>query len=220
MNIMRIFQELLISFEMQEFDSYLTFMEEHLSNESLVIKQQFEETILDKDQDEVQHIFEYFYEEEFTNITSSFPRMYRESLFLSIYAYLERKMKSFCDLDKDSKISLKDISHGGIYKYFFYLNNVTGLELNKEDPLFKMLQVYNKLRNRLAHTDSYLTEKEYKELSFIKGLKFSMIDKDRYEIENIDQSFNQKFLDVCSQYLHTINSAFKTEKSNTNKTPN
>ncbi|WP_165748443.1 hypothetical protein [Cellulophaga sp. Z1A5H] len=113
----------------------------------------------------------YQYEEE---INTTLMKTHRYSAFLSIMAITESKLLEICQLMEDKKtlsITLKDLPVGrdSLGQYWRFLKNIVNLD--NLEKTYDKIKRFQKLRNRVAHNNGVISDKERKFIIATKGLE-------------------------------------------------
>ncbi len=97
---------------------------------------------------------------------------YHNSIFICLYAFLEKKMRKLCkSVENEQKITIDDMSGRWIYRYKKYLEKIVGVDFNNIEQEWGELDKLNKIRNILTHSEEeWSTQKLSKEMliNFIK----------------------------------------------------
>lgn len=100
-----------------------------------------------------------------------FPSMHRESIFITLYNYLEHSLNEYCRLISklsENPIKLSDLNHKGVQRAIVYLKKIALLDLNEANAEYEFLTNSNRLRNRIVHAGGILpSNKEEKVNKFI-----------------------------------------------------
>lgn len=136
-------------------------------------------------------------------------KLYYESLFISLYSFLERKLYAICiEAQKNQKIQIKDISGQGIFKYEKYLKKVVNIDLKKSNTEWTIILRYNELRNKIIHSPTNTIEKinneklitQFKKINYLK-----ITDENTFIVYEInDVQLLQEFIKVIDKYLREI----------------
>ncbi|MDZ4844050.1 MAG: hypothetical protein SH857_00725 [Chitinophagales bacterium] len=136
--------------------------------------------------------------------------LYSNSLFISLYSFLERKLYQICKVaEKNKSIKINDLSGDGIFKYCNYLKKVLEIDLEKINSEWVRITNYNKLRNRIVHSPTNIIEKDKnnkKLIEAIKSIEYLVInDKGAFiEFEINNQKLLLNFLNSITNFLDFI----------------
>ncbi|MEJ1374400.1 MAG: hypothetical protein RPT94_05180 [Candidatus Sedimenticola sp. (ex Thyasira tokunagai)] len=92
-----------------------------------------------------------------------FPSMHRESIFITLYNYLEHSLNEYCRLISklsENPIKLSDLNHKGVQRAIVYLKKIALLDLSDADTEHAFLINSNRLRNRIVHAGGILPSNE------------------------------------------------------------
>ena len=155
----------------------------------------------------------YQYEEE---MNTTLMKIHRFSAFLSIMAVTESKLLEVCQLMEDkktSKISLKDLPVGrdSLGQYWSFLKNIVNLDSSQK--VYDKIKRFQKLRNRVAHSNGVISDNERKFIVATNGLELPkygnqiIISEDSFLTNLIDDAE-----DLFTQLLISINDGIKTKE--------
>jgi hypothetical protein len=137
--------------------------------------------------------------------------MLHNSLFITIFVFLETRLRYLCKLiEPRANITLNDISGNGIHKYKRYLEKIHLIDFSPVKAEWDLICSYILLRNKLVHDSSnkikIVEEKnDYKKRLKLKQrhLVFQEQDGNAY-FYITDRKFLDEFLDIISEFLrHT-----------------
>ncbi|MGN8648330.1 hypothetical protein ACTNEO_20000 [Gracilibacillus sp. HCP3S3_G5_1] len=213
---------LLFNIELESHSSYSEHIESFLLDKTKSIEREFEDRVkalrINNDEEETL-LYEYHFEDTHHSFKNDFPIILRTSLFLSMYSLLETTLRKLCkDLENNFTLKLKDVYGNGIKKTITYLTKVCSLDISKDQQ--ELLDCYNKIRNKLAHTGHRIRIKEGKgatkddirlknavtkvsgaNLDDNEGIRFVTFDKDFCEV------FSQIVSTVVNNLFDTIEDA-------------
>jgi hypothetical protein len=135
------------------FDDYVSGVDEMIDKEILKAKEKYDEFL------KMDERLKEFYSNPWDEITlrqkEGLQTIYYDSLIISIYSFVEKKMNYLCRyLQENKRIKLKDFSGEGIHKYRNYLEKVIELDFSKKEPVWDRLIKYGFLRNFLNHSEN------------------------------------------------------------------
>jgi len=187
-----------VSFQLDAFYRYIDITEKTIDKEIELLKSMCEEEI------ECGCGWENY------EITINTRNLFYNSLFTSLYSFLERKMYQLCRLaEKNQNIKINDLSGNGIFKYHKYLEKIIHIDFQKINTEWGEIIKYNKLRNLIVHkpTTEIINNKENSKL--IKDLKsiayLFFIDKgDIIEFQIKDKQLFFNFCKTIDRLLNEI----------------
>jgi hypothetical protein len=151
---------------------------------------------------DIHYDFEHLYAEE------SISSLFYESLFISLYSFLERKMLRLCNIasEKLSKddINVSDLNGKGVWKYNLFIEKVLKIDLKHVASEWNEIINYNTLRNLIVHNSERKVykkdSKNYSKIIQIKSLKINGFeDHILVRIDNKDLIID--FINVVKNYL-------------------
>jgi len=94
-------------------------------------------------------------------LTEVFPGIYKNSLFITIHAYLESTLAQLCKIleEDNAKLKkLKDLTGNGIELYQEYIKIVQEIDFPDQSREWNQISIYRKVRNFLVHQDGRLDD--------------------------------------------------------------
>lgn len=94
---------------------------------------------------------------------SFFPQLHRESLFLTLYNYLEHNLNIVCNgvgKELGSKVTLSDLDGRGVNRALEFLKRVPKFDFSKISDDIGFIRRVNRLRNFVVHNGSILPTNE------------------------------------------------------------
>jgi len=169
------------------FEDYLTTMENFLTSQSETIRNKKDKYLQEEHgtslaefekMDFVNHMLLYYNSDLASNPDYSgqrdydeyFPRILRQSFFISLYSYCEDILNSHCyELQRmrNFTLSLKDLSGSGIIRAKNYLVKVAGVKF-PNDKEWQEIQTYGKLRNCFVHNSGEISGLSESDAKFLK----------------------------------------------------
>ncbi|MQR86399.1 hypothetical protein GFV16_10790 [Bacillus megaterium] len=142
--------------------------------------------------------------DEARQYSTEFPTIMRNSLFVSIYTFLESKIADLCVSDEKTLLTLSDIKGQGIEQASTYLKKVLLLDFPYDTKEWKYIEKAKSLRNCIVHTNGHVSkvrkpesvEKAIKELDYVKK------DKDGYI--SLESEFCLDFLENVHSFLKEL----------------
>lgn len=136
--------------------------------------------------------------------------LYYNSVFITEYSFLERKMLQLCKIGESKKaIKINDLGGSGIFKYYSYLKKVLQINMDEVNEEWQEIVKLNHLRNLLVHHPTYtietssVGENKTKILKSIKYVKITEED-DILEFEISDKTLLQDFVETIREFLAGI----------------
>jgi hypothetical protein len=106
-----------VDFQLESFSEYINITEE-------LIEKEIKREIIKHDKflkESSEYEIHAYYDAIDHIIKTNVHQLYYNSLFISLYSFLEKKMYQFCKLaEKNYSIKVKDLSDDGIFKYQNY----------------------------------------------------------------------------------------------------
>jgi len=142
--------------------------------------------------------------DEYWMLTEFFPNFHTKSVFVSIYSYLESKMRQLAILVEDSfpaPTALDDLSGGDFDRIREYFTKIQHLPL-KSDSTFQRTNIFRKVRNIIVHNNSRLNSSKNAEAVTRFAIKNpDIISIDEFRCLHINNKCNLDFLNVVEKYL-------------------
>ena len=92
-----------------------------------------------------------------------FPSMHRESMFITLYNFLEHNLNAICiEIGKELKsaVQLKHLRGSGLERAFLFLKLVPAFQFKDIDEEISFIKNTNRLRNIVVHNGGILPEDE------------------------------------------------------------
>lgn len=138
-----------------------------------------------------------FFEMESRTI-DEIKRFQRKSMFLTIFAFFEGRLKNICEkIEKNNTLTKKIIDIKGrsdIEKLWKFLTTVYKIEVDKAEPYFNLIECHKFARNRIAHHEGYITENHKNRITLVNGLEIKG-NAGFYYVEISNKSFLIYLLD-------------------------
>lgn len=204
------------------FSSYCEHLENYLKDKINYIEKSFDncaETLNILDKKESTELYEMHFEDIHYQFKEEYPIILRTSLFLSIYAFLEKTLNDIClSYENSHKDKLNDIPHNGIHKSKVYLTNVCNIDFPTKN--WGQIRQYNIIRNFLAHEGYALwipkeklrtpnkNEQRLKDLiNTISGT--SLINEGSFYLVNFEKEFCEEFLSVLYKFFDDLDNVIE-----------
>ncbi len=195
-----------VDFQLDSFREYIKLTEKTVENDIKEKIKAYDRFLKEASDAEI----EYLYDFEDHEIKIQTRQLYYHSLFISLYSFLEKKMYQFCRLAEEHQtLKIKDISGDGIFKYYKYFKKVLGINLDGLNAEWTEITKYNKLRNRLVHSQTNTIENGDNNKELIRTLQsinnLVVIDKGDYlEFEITDKELLMTFCSIISKFLNDV----------------
>ncbi|MEZ5010099.1 MAG: hypothetical protein R2753_18260 [Chitinophagales bacterium] len=195
-----------VLFQLYSFREYIKLTERTINIEIKNELSRYNKFLNESSDFEIEHMYDF----EDHTIKTLTHQLYYNSIFISIYSFLEKKMFQLCKLaEVNETIKIKDLSGEGIFKYYKYLKKVLLLDLDNLNEDWTRITKYNKLRNRLVHLTTNTIDKSENNSKLIKTIasikNLNVIDKgDYYEFEISSTKILLDFLEVIENFLDKI----------------
>jgi len=195
-----------VDFQLYSFKDYIKITEQIIEKEISEEINRYNKFLQEASDIEI----EYQYDFEDHEIKNHIHQLYYNSIFISLYSFLEKKMYQLCKLaEKGNSIKVKDLSDDGVFKYYKYFKKVLLIDLEQLNIEWTLITKYNKLRNRLVHFPDNTIEKSNnnsKQIELLKSISnLKIIDKGDYiEYEISDKQLLLDFWTVINDFLNKI----------------
>ena len=176
-----------VELSMETFKNYSEFIENSFENKVSGLHKSFDRTIRDieknKDHyedDYKEHLKDSIIEEMY-EIEKEFMQRFRNSLIMQLFSFLESELKHHCELhaiNYKKEYSIDDLKGTDLEKVKLYLKKSANKDLTKLEPQWKFINDLKKLRNRIVHDNSMISEKhnDYKSIKAFSKTNFTMKD--------------------------------------------
>ncbi|MDP1383372.1 hypothetical protein Q8G31_27025 [Priestia megaterium] len=189
----------LISIEIDSFRDYAKYIESSFRKE------------LDFFEDEAKRVPEGLedefwdsYMDEARQYSKEFPRIMRNSLFVSIYTFLESKIADLCVSDEKTLLTLSDIRGQGIEQASTYLKKVLFIDFPYDTEEWKYIKKAQLLRNCIVHTNGQLS-KVRKPESVEKAIEeLDFVNKDDNGYISLESEFCLDFIETVYLFLQEL----------------
>jgi len=131
--------------------------------------------------------------DEYWELTTSFPRLLRQSVFLSLYGWSEHELTSVCkqiQKQEELRVSLSDLRGDGIQGAFAYLKKVVGVDFATDDRRWEYTVAYNRLRNAVAHQNGGVSDQGQRaSIEVLPGVAFDDLHRAELGAEFLPAAF-------------------------------
>lgn len=195
-----------VDFQLYSFKEYIKITEQIIEKEIKEEINRYNKFLREASDIEI----EYQYDFEDHQTKNHIHQLYYNSIFISLYSFLEKKMYQLCKLaEKNNLIKVRDLSDDGIFKYYKYFKKVLLIDLEQLNKEWTLITKYNKLRNRLVHFPENTIEKSNnnsKHIEILKSIRnLKIIDKGNYiEYEISDKQLLLDFWFEINSFLNKI----------------
>lgn len=121
-----------------------------------------------------------FYLDDYSKITDVIPNIFRSSLFVSYYSFLESTLLTICRHlinDNNYKLDPDDLRDTGIFKAQTYLKKVAGIKFPDNISSWNNIIYYNRIRNHIVHDQRRIPKSSVEKIKpFVKKNKWLKID--------------------------------------------
>ncbi|PKQ61353.1 hypothetical protein BZG02_16315 [Labilibaculum filiforme] len=135
-------------------------------------------------------------------------QLYYNSIFISLYSFLEKKMNQLCKLaEKENILKLNDLNGNGVIKYYNYITKVLLIDLNTVEDEWELIKKYNKLRNQLVHSPVNTIDNKNSNLITIFKSIANLNYKERensFTFEIADKQLLLDFKKAINSFLHEV----------------
>lgn len=195
-----------VDFQLSSFYEYIRITEETIEKEVSKKLLEYERVLKEAIEEDIEPFVDFADYE--TKINTQ--QLYYNSIFISIYSFLERKMLQLCKFaEPNYSIKINDLSGEGVVKFEAYLKKVVGIDMQKLNTEWEQIKKFNILRNHLVHSVlpevviSENTKKKIKMLKSIKGLTFKE-NEEIFEFQITDKKILIDFCKIIGTYLDGI----------------
>ncbi|WP_158735136.1 hypothetical protein [Alteribacillus sp. YIM 98480] len=179
-----------ITYPINDFKDYAELIENNLKKKL----QEFEQEASQYSEEEQEEYYE-FYIDEWYSYRVTYAQTHRNSLFVTIYSFLEKRMFDRCKVHEDnstSPIIINDLKGKGIDKYRLYLNKIAGIKIDNQ--LWEKVTSYQDVRNKIIHNNGELSKSDTTLKDKIEKLPGFYIDNDKIKLES----------NACIEFLNVV----------------
>ncbi|MCY8718430.1 hypothetical protein [Bacillus sp. S10C12M] len=194
-NIEEIRFKLFISDQLQTFKEYAEFVEGNLRRELNEYDELFKNYNMEADD------FLDWHYDEISQYRDHFPSIMRNSLFISIYSFLEDKIIDLCNQTDETGIELDDLRGDGIKRASLFIKKVKKENFPDDTKEWHFIQNANKIRNCLVHCggDIDKAKKPNKVRNAVNELK--NVTEGIHNNILLNENFCTEFIDVVEKFL-------------------
>ena len=192
---------------LEDFRQYTREIETKFHFDKEALSKSYEDAIKGLSEDEKSEVDEYFYD-DFYIIEKVQINMYRNSVIVSIYSFLENSLNKLCKyLSKKHSyaITVDDLKGDGIVRAKHYLEKMAQVNFSAINGEWSDLRTLNKIRNCIVHSEGIIINNESLKNIITQTSGVSLNDGCHILIEReyIDFSINtvEKFLDKLYQQI-------------------
>jgi hypothetical protein len=187
---------------LDELKKYLDITEKYLQKAKVEFEAWSDERVKELPAEQRQEFYD-FYQDDYWQYAEKFPRILRNSFLVSAHSLLEYEIKLICSrLKKEQQIpiSLSDLKGDTILDRTKLYCKLAGLDFPFNDPTWKEIKQYSKVRNCIVHTNGLLKEFQDKDK---KGLIPYLTKKGIISQDTIEQeiALTEQF---CAEVVETI----------------
>jgi hypothetical protein len=185
------------------FNEYVKMTEELIQKEVVEHIKKYDELL--KSQSEEDYYLHDSYDHE---VKIHLQDLFYNSLFVSLYSFLERKMFELCKIaEPQYTLKIDDISETGIFQYAKYLKKVVGIDFEALNEHWSYFNKVNKLRNIIVHHPTTRIERtNQRKIDVLKSIDFLEVKERDSGVEFFIRD-KQVILDLVShiqEFLHGI----------------
>ena len=183
-----------VDLQLESFREYIKLTEDLIEVE---LKQKLikYDTFLEEEDKEIVKEFYDFADHE---VKRQAHQLFFDSLFISLYSFLERKMFQLCKIaEAGHQIKVKDLGDKGIKQYRTYITKVLNIDLETVHSQWTGFQKYNTLRNQLVHEPTYTVDiKNKTKINKLKSIQ-GLVIKERGDVIEFEISDKKLLMDFC-----------------------
>lgn len=197
---------------------YLSSMEDYLKKAT----EQFEARVSEQEKtltSEQFHEFEIDHVEESIFYRDEFPKIVRNSFFVSAYSLFESNLGRICGKLKSEKkvpIGWKDLQGSTLNQFKLY-TKLAGLDLPCDDKTWQEIKKYSEVRNSIVHDNGLLKEDKKELAQYAKGkgliMERSIIVDEATESEiGLTEHFCKEVVNTMQGFILAAYKASKTRE--------
>ncbi|OGO30514.1 MAG: hypothetical protein A2Z29_11030 [Chloroflexi bacterium RBG_16_56_11] len=198
-------EEYFRSYRMDELKKYLDVTEKYLKKAKAEFETWSDEQVEGLPTNQRQEFYD-FYQDDYWQYDERFPRILRNSFFVSAISLLEYELNLLCSRlkkDYDIRINLSDFRGGTLEQIRKYLQNARlAFPLNNRN--WQEINNYYKLRNCIVHVNGLVMELEHKDrINLIPYLKRKgLVSQDTIKQEiALTKSFCEEVIGTIQNFL-------------------
>lgn len=132
--------------QLEMFEGYAQYIESILGRELY----EFEESMKELSDDEKEEFVNWHYD-EIAQYRDDFPMIMRNSLFISVYSFLEEKVIDLCNQPDETSIKLDDLQGNGIKRASLFIKKVKKDDFPDDTKEWHFINNANQIRNCIVH---------------------------------------------------------------------
>ena len=157
------------------------------------------------------------YEFDHWQVTTVFPEVLRNSLFVSLYSLLENYLNTLCGMffrENDVAVELADLTGTGIFRAEAYLSKVVGMPFPTGPTWDKVLN-FNRLRNTIVHAEGRVGPNSPKKLvNYVKHHPSLSVDSGHR------LALGDEFVDDAISVIETVVDSIEAVLQSDHRDPN
>ncbi|MED1820995.1 hypothetical protein P4V11_19125 [Bacillus subtilis] len=178
--------------KLQMFKDYAEYIEDTLGSEL----NRFDESMKELSDDEKEAFVDWHYD-QIAQYRDDFPIIMRNSLFISVYSFLEEKVIDLCNQPDETSIKLDDLQGNGIKRASLFIKKVKKDDFPEDTKEWHFIQNINHIRNCIVHCGGDIE----------KAKNPNKIRNAVNELGNVTEgSHNKIFLnkDFCIEFINVV----------------
>ncbi len=131
-----------------------------------------------------------------------FPSMHRQSMFITLYNFLEHQLNETCrgiGDELESRLRLRDLRGSGIERAFLFLKLVPEFQFEKINEALSFIKNANRLRNIVVHNGGILPSEEDEEVN-----RFVIAQASLYGGPGREIVFRKEFVPLFTENVRTL----------------
>lgn len=185
--------------KLEMFEEYAQYIESNLEKE-LDSFREYMDGLSDDDKEE----FIDCHYDEIAQYRDDFPTILRNSLFISVYSFLEDKIIDLCDQPDKTSIKLDDLQGNGIKRASLFIKKVKKEDFPDNTDEWRFINNANQVRNCIVHCggDVEKANNTNKVKNAVAQLENVSIDKHNKLILN--DKFCFEFINISKKFLKDL----------------
>ncbi|MGM0747101.1 MAG: hypothetical protein ACQEUS_04385 [Bacillota bacterium] len=186
----------LVSGKLETFKEYAKYIEQSLGREIY----DFEESMKELSDEEKEEFVEYHYD-EIAQFRDDFPSIMRNSLFISVYSFLEEKIIDLCGQPDETSIKLEDLQGNGINRASLFIKKIKKEVFPDDTKEWHFITNANHIRNCIVHCggDVEKAKNPKRVRHAIQELKHAF--ESRHHKIILSEEFCLEFISVVERFL-------------------
>ncbi|MER0468112.1 hypothetical protein ABR330_15855 [Bacillus cabrialesii subsp. cabrialesii] len=188
-----------ISGQLQTFREYAEYVESNLRRELY----KYEQTFKELSDIEIEEFVDWHYD-EISQYRDDFPSIMRNSLFISVYSFLEEKVIDLCDQPDETSIKLEDLQGNGIKRASLFIKKVLKDDFPDDTKEWHFILNANQIRNCIVHCGGDIDKAKNPKRVRNAVNELENVIEGRHNKILLNEDFCIEFIDVVEKFLRDL----------------